>query len=146
MTVQSQKLKFYMEQFISGPDSFPSYPWEGMGIPWDRLFVPSYCRTLATSASRTLVNDQLDEDEIELIEYCLPGVNLVVKYKVDSGHACKLIRKKLEELAVRFKKTKMASYKATEKKLKGMYGLVYLNFNFIQNPSRTKNAMTELKY
>jgi len=68
---------------------------------------------IATSASTTLVDDQLDEEEIELREDCLPGVNLVVKYKADSGHACKLIRKKLDELAVRFKKTKMASYKAS---------------------------------
>ena len=48
------KLTFYMGQFISGPDSFPSYPWYGMGIPWDRLFVPSYCRTLVCGGVRNI--------------------------------------------------------------------------------------------
>lgn len=69
--------------------------------------------SIATSSSTTVIDNQIDDDEAELRVDCLPGVNLVVKYKADSGHACKLIRKKLEELAVRFKKTKMASYKAS---------------------------------
>ena len=61
----------------------------------------------------SLNDDQEDEDDLEFRQHCFPGVNLVVSYKADSGHACKLIRKKLEELAVRFKKVKMTSYKAS---------------------------------